>query len=115
MRFENLCTALHAVIGLVKVDTVMTENFTNGHMFYIVEEFSILKAFNIKCHPSNAPKITEVIWIPPNCGRIKCNIDDAAKGSPCPVGVSGIFRDNNAAILGCFASFIGLAMLCMLN
>src|SRR6266487_7107213 len=34
---------------------------------------------------------------------IKCNIDGTAKGCPGPAACGGIFRDSNAAVVGCFA------------
>lgn len=109
LRFENLSTGLHAAINFVKENAALTSNHTPAHMFSIVEELSLLKAFKIRCHPRCTPKIKEVTWIPPKCGRLKCNIDDSAKGYPGPASVGGIFEDSNAAVLGCFAASVGVS------
>ncbi|MCI69340.1 ribonuclease H protein, partial [Trifolium medium] len=38
-----------------------------------------------------------------------CNSNDASKGNPGPSACGGIFRDNQANDLGCFASNLGVS------
>ncbi|MCI35140.1 hypothetical protein A2U01_0056361, partial [Trifolium medium] len=45
-------------------------------------DFRIIKAFNVKIHPPNAPSIKEVVWLPLIASWVKCNTDGAACGSP---------------------------------
>ncbi|PNX57293.1 ribonuclease H, partial [Trifolium pratense] len=40
---------------------------------------------------------------------VKCNSNDASKGNPGPSACGGIFRDNQANDLGCFASNLGVS------
>jgi hypothetical protein len=44
-------------------------------------EFVILKAFNVKIHPSKAYKIKKILWYSPLIFWTKCNSDGAARGS----------------------------------
>jgi ribonuclease HI len=62
----------------------------------------------VRNHPPKAPSITEVIWQPPPLCWVKCNSNDASKGNPGPLACGGIFRDNQANDLGCFASNFGI-------
>lgn len=64
-------------------------------------DFIILKKFNVSVHPPNAPKIIEVIWNPPIFNWIKCNTDGSTTNTSSACG--GIFRDNQAKFLLCFA------------
>lgn len=38
---------------------------------------------------------------------VKCNTDGSAYGSPSLAAHDGLFRDSNAAILGCFSKNMG--------
>jgi len=38
----------------------------------------------------------------------KCNIDGASNGNPGLASCGGVFRDNNADFLGCFAEPLGI-------
>lgn len=78
-------------------------------MFSIAQEFSILKAFNITCHASQAPRIKEVKWSMPPCYWIKCNSDGASKGNSGWSACGRIFRDYRDAALGCYAENHGVS------
>ncbi|KAF1869347.1 hypothetical protein Lal_00018441 [Lupinus albus] len=54
-----------------------------------------------------APKITEVIWQPPNLGWIKVNTNGGAHGAPGQAG-GGIFRDHKGSFLACFVAYYGI-------
>ena len=73
-----------------------------------ITELSILKTFNIAIHPPKAPKIIEVLWHPPIFDWVKCNTDGAACGIPSKATCGGIFRNNEAEFIGCFAQNLGL-------
>jgi len=55
-------------------------------------------------HPPKPPIIKKVIWSPPFANRIKCNTDGASTSSTSACG--GIFRNNNANFLACFADIL---------
>ncbi|GAU26475.1 hypothetical protein TSUD_294430 [Trifolium subterraneum] len=56
---------------------------------------------------SKAPVTKEVIWHPPIPNWIKCNIDGASKGNPGISSCGGIFRNNAADFMLCFAKPLG--------
>jgi ribonuclease HI len=72
-----------------------------------MQEFVILKAFNVNAHLPNAPVIKEVLWQPPLYNWVKCNTDGSALGSPGLASCGGLFRDYTATFLGGFSINIG--------
>lgn len=100
LRFEKSKLSLNSAIHMVVVaSSSISGNISKGHMTSSMKEFAIFKTFKVVGWP---PKALEIkgLWIPPNCGWIKCNIDGSARGSPGFAGEGGIFRDSNSAILG---------------
>lgn len=93
---------------MIIANTSLSGNLSKGSMSSSISEFSLLKAFSVSCHVSKAPSITQVDWIPPPCGWVKCDTDEAARGSPGYGAGGGIFRDYREAILGCFSSYFGI-------
>jgi ribonuclease HI len=73
-----------------------------------MNDFCILKAFNVRNHLPKTPIISKIIWRPPPLRWVKCNSDGTSKGNPGPSTYGGIFRDNHANDLGCFASNLGV-------
>lgn len=74
----------------------------------IINEFKILKAFLVDLYPRSPYLIIQVDWIPPPLRRwIKGNTYGSAKSAPGPAACGGIFRDQNAATLGCFSVNVG--------
>lgn len=55
-----------------------------------------------------SPKIRTAVWLPPEPGLIKVNVDGAAKGCPRICGVGGIFRNYRNEILGFSSKNIGM-------
>lgn len=108
-RFEGKKSHLRSVYATVSASVSMCGNLSKHHMHSSIEEFSILKAFAITCHPRKAPRVIEVDCLPPPCGWIKANTDGAAKGSPGHATGGGIFRDRSGAVLGCFAAYYGIS------
>lgn len=79
---------------------------TKGHTSSSIEEFSILELFAVNGHLDKSPTIKHVDWLSPHCDWFKCN---TAKGFPGNAGGGGIFRDKSAVVLGCFATYYGIA------
>ncbi|MCI00723.1 ribonuclease H protein [Trifolium medium] len=71
-------------------------------------DFCIFKAFNVRNHLPKALVFTEIIWQPPSLNWVKCNSYGASKGNFGPSACGGIFRDNQANDLDCFASNLGV-------
>lgn len=101
-RFNNKVLSIGAAKNLVISTVSLSGKLSSGTMSNSIDEFVILKQFNID-HHSRAPKIKEVVWLSPPCNWTKCNIDGAAQGSPGSSAYGGIFRGHNAAALGCFS------------
>ncbi|KAF1877306.1 hypothetical protein Lal_00012077 [Lupinus albus] len=72
-----------------------------------VQNFVILREFNVKLNFQKAPRIREVVWLAPLIGWIKINSDGAAHGAPGFAGGGIIFRDFNGA-MGGFATIFGI-------
>ncbi|XP_019435167.1 PREDICTED: uncharacterized protein LOC109341679 [Lupinus angustifolius] len=107
-RFENLSISIAHATTKVKNDTSFSGNFSNLCVRSSMNEFSILKAFNVTCHCNKAPSILEVTWNLPASGWVKINSDGAAKGSPGHAGGGAIFRGTFGSCLGCFASYFNI-------
>ncbi|XP_024632903.1 uncharacterized protein [Medicago truncatula] len=98
-RFSHKKIHWRVAINLIIANVSMSGNNTSKAACNSIIEFSILKTFNIAIHPPKAPKIIEVLWLPPIFDWIKCNTD----------GATGcIFRNNEAECMGCFAQNLGL-------
>ncbi|GAU26294.1 hypothetical protein TSUD_55920 [Trifolium subterraneum] len=103
VRFDNKIIHWKSASHMVISNTSLAGNHSSGSSFSDMHEFVILKAFSVTIHAPKAPRIKEVLWHPPIVSWIKCNIDGTAKGCPGPATCGGIFRDSNAAVVGCFA------------
>jgi len=106
-RFNDKAINWRTAINLIISSVALSGNLsrTSGHCS--IQDFSILKHFNIKVHPPDAPLIKEVIWSPPNNNWIKCNTDGASIANQMQSACGGIFRNSNSDCLGCFASNLG--------
>lgn len=51
-----------------------------------------MKAFSFTVYYRKAPKILQVVWKPPSCHWVKCNMDGVAKCALGPVGC-GVFSE----------------------
>lgn len=85
-----------------------TGNLTKKHTSNVVAELIILRSLGVTGHPSIAPKIIQVDWIPPSCRWNKVKTDGTAKGSPRRSREGAIFRDCSGAVLGCCVHFCNL-------
>ncbi|GAU40207.1 hypothetical protein TSUD_397340 [Trifolium subterraneum] len=72
-----------------------------------MQEFLILKAFNVNVHLPKASAIKEVLWQPPLYNWVKCNTDGPALGRPGLASCGALFRDYTATFLGGFSINIG--------
>lgn len=64
------------------------------------------KCFDICIYPRKLSSTIDVLWSPPPCGWIKCNIDRVASGSPMLTAYGGLFRDENVNQLINFSTFL---------
>ena len=53
----------------------------------------------------HAPK--HIVWLKPNFGEAKVNIDGSRTGNPPVAGFSGLFEDRSGAWLGGYSSRLG--------
>ncbi|XP_058726803.1 uncharacterized protein LOC131598195 [Vicia villosa] len=86
----------------------MAGNSSTATSFVNMEDFVIIKRFNVNIRPPRAPNILEVIWKPPPKEWIKINCDGAAISSGL-AGCGGIVRNSDGIFLGAFASGLGEA------
>ncbi|KAF1874527.1 hypothetical protein Lal_00029954 [Lupinus albus] len=70
-----------------------------------LRDFSILKALNISINYSKAPRISEVIWIPPSRGWFKVNSDGATHGAHGHAGGGALFRNHRGKFLAFFVVY----------
>jgi len=67
LQLENLRRSYVRIKKLTYTYVNIAANRCSGRMHSIIEEFVILKAFVVDCHPKKAPKIPQVNWLPPPC------------------------------------------------
>lgn len=66
---------------LVSAAVSLSGSLSAGAVSISLEDLEIVRAFKISAHAPRAPKFTQVTWIPPNCGWVKCNTDGASRGN----------------------------------
>lgn len=98
VRFENKSVYISDAINLALANIALSGNLSSG---------TILQKLSVSYRVDKAPLIKEIIWNSPSYNWIKCNLDGGSKGAPGVAACVGIFRDKNAASLGCFALNIG--------
>ncbi|KAF1881681.1 hypothetical protein Lal_00032150 [Lupinus albus] len=81
-------------------------NSSSSYTSVSIEHLVMLKFFNIPIMVNKAPKIIEVICLPPTLGWIKVNTDGAANGSPGHSSGSEIYRDHHGQFITCFSSYM---------
>lgn len=108
-RFQNQHLQLSTAINMIFASASLSGNLSKGHTSSSMDDFVLLKFFVVHGHPNRAPTITQVDWLPPTYGWLKCNTDGAAKGSPSQARGGGIFSDKSVAVLGCFALYFGIS------
>lgn len=106
-RYQNI--QLRSAINRICAATSFSGNISKGCMYFVMDEFLILKAFKVNIHPCKAPIIKQVDWHPPFVGWIKCNSDGASRGNPGISACGVIFRYKKGVILGCFSYSIGVS------
>lgn len=109
LRFNNTKPSFRTTVNMIIASTSISGNLTSLTTTNSITDFVLLKAFNVNCHHSKAPKIIEVIFYPPMQSWIKCNTDGAALGSSGLAACGGIFKNCSGISLGYFAYNTGLA------
>lgn len=104
-----------SAISWIKAAASISGNLSKGHTSSSIQEFVLLKTFAVSGHPGKAPSITQVNWLPPPCGWLKCNTDDAAKGNPSHAGDGGIFKAEMLKLQATLLIIMESALLFMLN
>jgi hypothetical protein len=94
---------------MIIANTSLSGNNTRKIASGSIRDFIVLKHFKINIHNLFAPIVKEILWHPPLPNWIKCNIDGASKGNPGSSSCGGIFRNNEADFLLCFAEPHGFA------
>ncbi|XP_019423006.1 PREDICTED: uncharacterized protein LOC109332480 [Lupinus angustifolius] len=107
-RFEDKKISLSVAISKLRADTTLAGNLSSVTGWTNINEFVILRKFQVTARIPKAPKVCEVVWQYPQEGWIKANTDGAAHGSPGYAGGGGIFRDSSGACLVCFASYLSI-------
>jgi ribonuclease HI len=106
-RFNNNKISWNPAISLIISSTALTGNNTKKVASNSIRDFIVLKHFKISIHNPKTSIVKEIFWNPPLPNWIKCNIDGASKGNPGLSSRGGIFRNNEADFLLCFAEPLG--------
>ncbi|KAF5176302.1 hypothetical protein FRX31_034110 [Thalictrum thalictroides] len=77
-------------------------------MFNNAEAVGILKRIGIGSRPKVAPKVTEVLWLPPEIDEIIANLDNSSLGNPGNGRAGLVFRNHTCAFLGSLSRGTGL-------
>ena len=107
-KFQNQKPNFLRASMAIEASTRLVWDLTSSSMPPSIYEFSKLKAFNVCCHPRKLQVIKQVRWHPPLAEYIKCNTNEATKGSLGVASCPGIFRNHHTSIVGCFTSFLGI-------
>ena len=107
LRYHDRHIPWKAAVNLVIAKYLSLSLKTKKLAYNFISEFSILKNFNITIHLPKPPNIIEVVWHPPTFNWIKCNIDRAAAGTSSMAACGGLFRNQKAICIGCFAQNLG--------
>lgn len=107
-KFQNQKPNFLRASMAIEASTRLVWDLTSSSMPPSIYEFSKLKAFNVCCHPRKLQVIKQVRWHPPLAEYIKCNTNEATKGSLGVASCPDIFRNHHTSIVGCFTSFLGI-------
>lgn len=108
-RFNDIVIPHRAAINFIISGASLTGSTTSLAAKSCIQEFVILKHFDVKINPPKPHIIKEVLWSPPILNWVKCNTDGAASGASGNAACGGIFRDVNSEFLGAFTINIGIA------
>lgn len=63
------------MLSIIQYEVAFIGNNTNRVANSSVHDFTITKTFKVNLNPPKAPKIVEVVWLPPTNGWLKSNTD----------------------------------------
>jgi ribonuclease HI len=108
-RFIDKSINIRSAINLIISGTSLSGNSSKLNAKSSIEEFLILKAFNVRFSNTPPHVIKEVLWQPPVFNWVKCNSDGASLGNPGPSSCGGLFRNSKGEFLGAFAYNLGIS------
>src|ERR1044072_5845772 len=73
---------------------------------YQIEQFK--NCFELIRLPKKVKTRVRTIWVPPQLGAVKFNVDGSALGSPGVTGIGGVLRNSRKEIIGFFSFCTGL-------
>ncbi|XP_058776768.1 uncharacterized protein LOC131651114 [Vicia villosa] len=103
VRFHNMFCSISSSISYILDDVSLAGNCSSVSSYINMEDFMIIKSFDVSIRPPRAPNILEVIWKPPPNDWFKIYCDGAATLSGLS-GCGGIARNSDGVFLGAFAS-----------
>ncbi|XP_019460146.1 PREDICTED: uncharacterized protein LOC109359906 [Lupinus angustifolius] len=98
-RFNNTIISLSKALSRIKLGISLSGNNSKACASNSISDFALLRLLQVRINYSKAPKIIEVIWLPPAQATVKINTDGAARGSPGPSAGGGIFRNHEGQTL----------------
>ncbi|XP_019438960.1 PREDICTED: uncharacterized protein LOC109344661 [Lupinus angustifolius] len=106
-RFNNTLISFPIDLSRIKLAISLSGNNSNACANNSIADFALLRHLQVQINYSKAPKIIEVIWLPPDQATVKINTDGAARGSHGPSAGGGIFKNHEGQTIACFACFNG--------
>ncbi|XP_019432708.1 PREDICTED: uncharacterized protein LOC109339679 [Lupinus angustifolius] len=106
-RFNNTLISFPIALSRIKLAISLSGNNSKACANNSITDFALLRHLHVQINYSKAPKIIEVIWLPPDQATVKINTDGAARGSPGYSAGGGIFRNHEGQTIACFACFNG--------
>ena len=106
--FHNHFVPWQPAASLLFANVSLLGHLTSSCMRSSLNDFQIIKAFNIIIRAPSAKRITQISWHPPLFSWIKCNSDEATKGNLGHATYGGLFCDHSSGFLGGFTLYHGI-------
>ncbi|XP_058784766.1 uncharacterized protein LOC131659617 [Vicia villosa] len=105
LRFQNMSTSWRNEITYIKAHVTLAGTWTTHTFRNSLENFRILKLFDIPVHPPRPLVTKEIFWVPPLENWVKANTDGAANNVTSACG--GIFRNSTGDFIVDFSENLG--------
>ncbi|KAL5729324.1 hypothetical protein ACHQM5_002295 [Ranunculus cassubicifolius] len=106
--FEGQSPSLVFCKGIIRKYISHAAVLSSGSAFQNQQDQETLQSLGIPAKFGKAPKVKKCIWLPPEMGQVKGNVDGASAGNPGPAGIGVSFRDHNGEFLAVRAKGIGI-------